>query len=325
MKDTKLMSTTHPNRTADKPATRLEHRIRAAEATLWAEYDITVRESFADLADSGLRLRVLSAGAGQDLILLHGSVMTSACWAPLLPELAGYRVHMVDLPGHGLSAPFRYRRGQARAHGVTLVDDLLSVLGLGAVPVIGHSVGGMYALWHAAARPGRISSLILAGPGGTLPGMRVRAPLSLMTLPVLGTAMLRMPSPRTAYRSLMTRGQGSALPAASNDLLDAMRFAARQPESAASIASLHHTLDRFRAPAPEAIMTSSELAQVSVPTLFLWGRDDPYMSPATARPSVAKIEGAVLREVPGGHAPWLDDPAAYAKPITEFVASAKSA
>lgn len=297
--------------------TRLEHRIRAAEAALWAEYDVAVTESFASLANSGPRLRVLSAGTGPDLILVHGSAMTSACWAPLLPELAGYRVHMVDLPGHGLSSPVRYQRGQVREHGVTLVDDLLTALGLGDVPVIAHSVAGMYMLWHAAARPGRISRLILVAPGGTLPGMRVRVPLSLMTLPVLGTAMLRMPAPRRAYRALMARGLGSALPAAPPELFDAMQLAARQPESSASIASLHHTVDRFRAPAAEAIMTSSELAQVSAPTLFLWGRDDPYMAPAKARPWVAKIPGAVLHEVPGGHAPWLDDPAAFARPISE--------
>jgi hypothetical protein len=35
-----------------------------------------------------------------------------------------------------------------------------------------------------------------------------------------------------------------------------------------------------------------------------------------SRPWVAKIPGAVLHEMPGGHAPWLDDPAACAQPVT---------
>jgi pimeloyl-ACP methyl ester carboxylesterase/hemerythrin-like domain-containing protein len=306
----------------DGSATRAERQIRAAEAALYARYGIAVQESFADMGSSGLRLRVLSAGAGPDVVLLHAFPLTSASWAPLLPALEGYRVHLVDLPGHGLSGPVRYRRGQARQareDAVRLVDDLLAALGLRTAPIIGHSVGGMYALWHAAARPGTISRLILIAPGGALPGMRVRGPLRLLTLPVLGRVMLRAPAPRPAYRALIGRGMGSSLPAAPDELIDALRFSACQPHSAASVASLLRTLDRFGAPDPATVMTGGELAQVSVPALFLWGRGDPYLAPAAARPWVAKIPGAVLDELPGGHAPWLDDPASCARPIADFL------
>jgi pimeloyl-ACP methyl ester carboxylesterase len=44
------------------------------------------------------------------------------------------------------------------------------------------------------------------------------------------------------------------------------------------------------------------------------GHADPH--PAQARPAVARIPGAVLREVPGGHGPWLEDPAGCAKLVT---------
>jgi pimeloyl-ACP methyl ester carboxylesterase len=32
-----------------------------------------------------------------------------------------------------------------------------------------------------------------------------------------------------------------------------------------------------------------------------------------ARPAITKIPGAMLHEVPGGHGPWLEDPAGCAK------------
>jgi hypothetical protein len=52
---------------------------------------------------------------------------------------------------------------------------------------VGHSLGGMFALWHAAAGPGRIASLVIIGePAVALPGTAVRMPLSLLTVPVLG-------------------------------------------------------------------------------------------------------------------------------------------
>jgi pimeloyl-ACP methyl ester carboxylesterase len=51
--------------------------------------------------------------------------------------------------------------------------------------------------------------------------------------------------------------------------------------------------------------------------MFCWGTEDPFLSPAQARDSIAKITGAALHEVPGGHGPWLEDPARCAKLVTD--------
>ena len=51
-------------------------------------------------------LHVEATGQGPPLVLLHGWAMHSEMWGPLLPRLARrFRVHAVDLPGHGLSVP----------------------------------------------------------------------------------------------------------------------------------------------------------------------------------------------------------------------------
>jgi pimeloyl-ACP methyl ester carboxylesterase len=42
-----------------------------------------------------------------------------------------------------------YRRGRVREHAHRLIDDVVDALGLEDVPVVGHSLGGMFALWHA--------------------------------------------------------------------------------------------------------------------------------------------------------------------------------
>ena len=64
--------------------------------------------------------------------------------------------------------------------------------------------------------------------------------------------------------------------------------------------------------APE-VAEYPELGQITAPTMFCWGTGDPFLSPAQARPAIAKIPGAVLHEVPGGHGPWLEDPAGCAR------------
>jgi pimeloyl-ACP methyl ester carboxylesterase len=302
----------------DRPIGRHERRIRDAESDLFAVLDAEVEERFLDLEQTDLRVRVLSHGSGAPLLLLHGASHTAAAWAPLFAELRGFRLLAVDLPGHGLSDPVRYRRGHVREHTHRLLDDILDALALDDVPVVGHSLGAMFALWHAAAGSERISGVIAVGaPAVALPGTRVRMPLSLLTVPGLGVAVLRSPSPRPVYRRLLAQGLGSAeVRTAPDSLIETQRLAARRPENARSVVSLLHAIDRFRRPRPESVLTAEELAVIRVPTTFVLGSDDPYLSPRDARPSIARIPNATLHEMSAGHGPWLVDPERVAGLIT---------
>jgi 2-hydroxy-6-oxonona-2,4-dienedioate hydrolase len=93
----------------------LEQRIRETEGSLFARYGLVVDERFVELPTSGVRLRVLSAGSGPDLVFLHGVSLAAAVWVPWLREFTGYRAHLVELPGHGLSDPQHDRGGSARS------------------------------------------------------------------------------------------------------------------------------------------------------------------------------------------------------------------
>ena len=302
---------------------KLDHRIREAETRVFARYGLRPEESFLDLGAARVRLRVLSVGTGQPLVMLHGVTLAVAVWASWLAEFAGYRALLVELPGHGLSGPVAYRPGAVREHTLGLMDGIFDGLGLAAAPVVGHSLGGMFALWYAAARPGRIASLAAVGdPAVALPGAEVRMPLSLVTVPVFGEAMLRTPAPRRVYRGLLGQGLSpAAAEAMPGELVDVLRLAARRKGNARTVASLMHAIDGFRRPRTESVMTDGELRRITAPTLFCWGTDDPFLAPARARPAIAKIPGAVLHEVPGGHGPWLDDPAGCAKLVTGHLAA----
>jgi pimeloyl-ACP methyl ester carboxylesterase len=292
-----------------RPKVTLDRRIRDAENDLFALLDVEIEERFLDLEQTDLRVRVLSQGSGAPLLLLHGAASMAAAWAPLFAELQGLRLMAVDLPGHGLSDPVRYRRGRVREHTHRLIDDVLDALGLDDVPVAGHSLGGMFALWHAAAGSERISRVTAVGaPAVALPGTRVRMPLSPLTVRGLGVALLRSPSPRGIHRRVLAQGLGSAeVNMAPDSLLEALRLSTRRPENARSVASLMRAIDRFRRPRTESILTAEELAAIRVPTSFILGSDDPYLSPRDARPSIALIPNATVHEMPAGHGPWLVD------------------
>ncbi len=70
------------------------------------------------LASMSGTLHVESVGSGPPLVLLHGWAMHSGIWGPLVARLAQrFRVHAVDLPGHGHSAARRAVHAGRRCRG----------------------------------------------------------------------------------------------------------------------------------------------------------------------------------------------------------------
>jgi pimeloyl-ACP methyl ester carboxylesterase len=61
------------------------------------------------------------------------------------------------------------------------------------------------------------------------------------------------------------------------------------------------------------------LHRVVPPTLVIWGTDEPLGKPSVAKAAVERMPQARLQVLPGGHAPWLGDPAGTATIIEDFV------
>jgi pimeloyl-ACP methyl ester carboxylesterase len=112
------------------------------------------------------------------------------------------------------------------------------------------------------------------------------------------------------YRRLLADGLGAAeVSAAPASLLDALRRSARRPENARTVVWLMHAIDRFRRPRLESVLTPAELAAIAMPTVFILGSDDPYLSPQDARRPIESVPTARVYEMGAGHGPWLVDPA----------------
>jgi pimeloyl-ACP methyl ester carboxylesterase len=109
---------------------------------------------------------------------------------------------------------------------------------------------------------------------------------------------------------MLAKGLGAAeVREAPASLLDALRLSARRPENARTVVSLMHSIDHFRRPRIESVLTAAELAAIAMPTVFILGSDDPYLTPQDARRSIEKIPAARVYEMDAGHGPWLVDPA----------------
>ena len=103
-----------------------------------------------------MALYIESVGQGPDLVLLHGWGLNGGVWQGIAPRLATrFRLHLVDLPGFGLSplaAQQDYR-----------LDDLVQYL-LPLLParfhLLGWSMGGLLATRLALLQPERLLSLV---------------------------------------------------------------------------------------------------------------------------------------------------------------------
>ena len=99
---------------------------------------------------------------GQAIILVHGFLLETATFEPLLQGLAaqGYRVIAFDRPPFGLSdkAPaLDYRR---QAHGDLLIG-LMDQLGIKQAVLLGHSAGAMVTAGVALRYPERVAKLVM--------------------------------------------------------------------------------------------------------------------------------------------------------------------
>lgn len=103
-----------------------------------------------------MTLHIEQAGKGPALVMLHGWGANSGIWASIAGELAEhFRLHMIDLPGHGHS--------DFDAHVMKDITALADeVVGQVEKPAhwLGWSLGGMVALAIAQRYPDKVKSLL---------------------------------------------------------------------------------------------------------------------------------------------------------------------
>ncbi len=106
-----------------------------------------------------MSLHVRTQGQGQNLVLLHGWAMHSGIFDDLLPSLTKeYRVHCIDLPGHGHSA-YHHEMNSLQQ----LVSAVQSHIPSNAI-ILGWSLGGQVALHLAQLMPLRALVLVSTTP-----------------------------------------------------------------------------------------------------------------------------------------------------------------
>lgn len=103
-------------------------------------------------------------GEGEPVVLLHGTPSSSLIWRGVVPELvaAGYRAHVFDLLGYGLSErPADPAVDTSITGNVAILEGLLEHWGLETFHLVAHDIGGGIAQRFAVESATRLRSLTL--------------------------------------------------------------------------------------------------------------------------------------------------------------------
>jgi pimeloyl-ACP methyl ester carboxylesterase len=280
--------------------------------TLWraAGNDRAATEAFPPegqfVTDEGYRMHAVVAGAGPDLVLIHGSSGSTRDFThSLLPRLAErYRVIAIDRPGFGWSEPVP--DGETLSVQARFLRETASALGAVRPIVVGHSYGGTVALAWAVEAPDSLAALVtLSTPSHVWEG---GLPLyyRLTTPPVLGR-LARAAISAWATDAMIRAGTEAVFAPDPMPLGYVAHFGPRLSlrEGTASLNGRQRAIlkDEIRALSPR-------YSAIRVPLEQVHGTADVTVGLSIhAEPLTAAVAGANLTRLPGiGHMPHQVSP-----------------
>jgi pimeloyl-ACP methyl ester carboxylesterase len=249
--------------------------------------------TFEHISTNGIRLHTALAGPedGEPVFLLHGFPESWFGWEAQIGPLAdsGFRVIVPDQRGYNLSDK---PKGVASYMMDTLVEDILGLadaLGYEDFHLAGHDFGAMVS-WNLAMKyPARVKRLAIANvPHPVVMGSYLRTHLSQI-LKSWYAFFFQIPDlPELVVRFNNWKIMLSAMPDdLSTEERDRYREAWGQPGAITGM------INWYRA-SLQQMRKTTETSKIQVPTLVLWGQQDPYLSYEMAPLSVDLCEKGQL-------------------------------
>ena len=251
----------------------------------------------------GLRVHWREDGdpAGAPVVFANSLGTDLRLWDAVIPRLpAGLRLIRYDLRGHGLSdaPPGPYAMGQL----VTDAERLLEHLGVRDGVFVGLSIGGMIAQGLAVKRMDQVRALVLSN-----------------TAARIGTPEM--------WEARIATARAEGLAAMADAILE--RWFTRGFRESAEITLWRNMLIRQPAEGYAACCAAisgtdfyTPTSGLRLPTLGIAGSDDGSTPADLVRETVELIPGAEFRVIRrAGHLPCVEQPAAFAEALTDFLSA----
>lgn len=247
-------------------------------------------------------ITAVRAGQGRDLFIVHSLLADRTAFDAVVPALAArHRVTLVNLPGFHGSKPVP----AGIANYAAFIGRAFDAFGIGPDAILaGNGFGGTVALAFAQSAPTRIGKLLLCDVAAAFPEEGKQAF-------------------RVMAEKVTTGGLGEIATIAANRVYHAA-YVAKNP------AAIDERKKVLLAVDPTAFVAACQslvacdlapgLAQMSTPTLVMYGALDQATPPPLNRVIAAGIKGASLIELPDcGHCPPLERPQDFLKAAGPFL------
>lgn len=288
----------------DIPMTALEAKYAAPESQF-----ITL---------DGVRIHYRDEGPrdGPVVLLNHAhwaSVIMWDEWADALKDK--YRVVRFDMAGHGLTGNDP-TGDYSLERGVFLMEEFNVALGIDKFDLIGTSLGGTHGIHYTVKHPDQVQRLVLMNPGALNAGVRGRdTPRGLPWW----ISIITYITPKQLFQFMLEGGYGD--PSAVDE----------------NTVTRWHDMQMGEGHRPAELARTSQyisgdiiglIKSLSVPTLIMWGEDNPVVTVDQAYEFIDLLESAPDKQLsiyPGlGHMAALEDPITTANDIRAYLDRSKT-
>jgi pimeloyl-ACP methyl ester carboxylesterase len=263
----------------------------------------------------------IDIGTGPAALFVHGVGTNAYLWRNVLGALAGSRRCLaIDLPLHG-QTPVAPGQDLSVAAMATVLEDFCDALELASVDLVANDTGGAVAQVFAARNPHRLATFTLTDcdTEGNLPPEAFKPIIEMAAAGALAPAMAAMMADIGAARDAAF---GSAYEHPADTDPEVIRAylepCVGTPERAREFERLLISLD-----SADLEAVQPQLRELQVPTLVVWGTDDPFFDVSWAywlRDTIPGVTKVVT--VDGGKLFFPEErPDDLAGPLTEHWAA----
>lgn len=237
--------------------------------------------------------KFIEEGEGEVLLLLHGLFGALSNWEGVVNRFSGeYRVVIPMLPIYEM--PIK----QAGLDGlVSFLENFIALKRLDNINIMGNSLGGHIALMYTLANQEKVSSLILTGSSG-----------------LFENAMGGSFPKRGSYNYIKERVEYTFFDpkTATKEYVDEVFETTKSIPKCMRIVAIAKSAQRHN--------MASEITNITVPTLLVWGLNDTITPPMVAHEFNRLIPNSTLKFIDKcSHAPMMEHPGKFNELLEAFI------
>ena len=248
------------------------------------------------------KIRYLEEGSSENtLLLLHGLGASAERWEYVIPHFAReFRVVVPDLIGFGYSD--KPMADYTIEYFSEFISKFVDKIGIKELSIVGSSLGGQIAAEYTVNHNENIRKLVLVSPSGVMKH-------STPALDAYIAAAL-YPNDDSALNAFqMMSGRKEIEDKTVNGFIERMTL----PNAKMAFMS---TLLGLKDSEP----ITKKLQMITVPTLIIWGENDPIIPIEYAKSFISGINDCRFYKMTGcGHVPYVEKPKAFFQIVLDFL------